>query len=162
MRFYEITCKKCNKTCKKRKGASFCSQKCRAKFNNDQRNINLTSDQKKIINDRSNQSLKRSRVERPDRHIFFRLRVKCKRENIPFDLNMEDIIIPNLCPLLNIPLNIHENGSSFDTPSVDRIDPSKGYVKGNVWIISSLANRMKQNANKDQLITFAKNILQIF
>jgi len=147
---------------KKRRNAIFCSHKCRAKFNNDKKQKPTTPEQKRIIREKSKQGQKRSRIERPDRHIFFRLRVRCKRKSIPFDLDIEDIFIPELCPLLNIPLKIYDSGSSFDTPSVDRIDSSKGYVKGNVWIISSLANRMKQNATKEQLKTFAKNITELF
>jgi hypothetical protein len=41
---------------------------------------------------------------------------------------------------------------------LDKIIPELGYVKGNVRIISTLANTMKSNATKDQLLTFAKNI----
>ena len=41
---------------------------------------------------------------------------------------------------------------------MDKIIPELGYVKGNVRIISTLANTMKSNATKDQLLTFAKNI----
>lgn len=52
-------------------------------------------------------------------------------------------------------------GYSDYSPSIDRIDSTKGYTKDNIQIISSIANRMKWNATKEQLITFAKGILSL-
>jgi hypothetical protein len=48
---------------------------------------------------------------------------------------------------------IHEsNGESIDnSPSLDRIDTSKGYVKGNVWVISWRANKLKSDATLAEL-----------
>jgi hypothetical protein len=54
-----------------------------------------------------------------------------------FDIDESDIVIPDICPVLKIPMV---------QPSIDRIDNSKGYVKGNVRIISNRANTLKNNA----------------
>lgn len=59
-----------------------------------------------------------------------------------------------MCPVLGVPLDytIGKGGICNDySPSFDRIDPSKGYVSGNVIVVSTLANRIKSNANVDQL-----------
>ena len=73
---------------------------------------------------------------------------------------MKDLIIPEYCPLLGIKLE-YEPGrtNNSNTPSLDKIDPTKGYIKGNVRIISYKANTMKNNATREELELFAKNIL---
>jgi hypothetical protein len=49
---------------------------------------------------------------------------------------------------------------SNNSPSIDRFDNSKGYVKGNVWIISDRANRLKSNLSKEDLYTFCTEMLR--
>ena len=63
--------------------------------------------------------------------------------------------MPELCPLLEIPLFIGTKAKKINSPSIDRIDNSKGYVPGNVRIISNLANSMKGGASSEQLEAFA-------
>ena len=83
-----------------------------------------------------------------------------KNNNREFNLTIEDIIIPTHCPILGMPLTFGDTrqDSSF---SVDRIDNSKGYVKGNIRIMSNLANSMKRHASKEQLLIFCKNMLTL-
>jgi hypothetical protein len=47
----------------------------------------------------------------------------------------------------------------MNTYSIDRIDSSKGYIKGNVQILSMKANNMKSSANVEELLIFSKNII---
>jgi hypothetical protein len=71
---------------------------------------------------------------------------RAKKKGIPFDLEPDDLIYPDLCPYLGIPLKHHLGegcGPKDDSPSLDRIDPSKGYVRTNVEIISHRANMIK-------------------
>lgn len=79
-------------------------------------------------------------------------------KGVPFNLSKEDIKFVEVCPLLNIPLNWKGGPRDKNTPSLDRIVPEKGYVKGNVRIISNLANMMKSYASNEELKTFAQNI----
>lgn len=60
-----------------------------------------------------------------------------------FDLEHADIVIPERCPVLGIPLDCAKQRPSPNAPSIDRIDNTKGYVKGNVGIISWKANSLK-------------------
>jgi len=58
----------------------------------------------------------------------------------------------DVCPVLGIPLTINEQRTSRDNSySLDRIDNNKGYVPGNIQIISVKANNMKSNATLEEL-----------
>ena len=81
---------------------------------------------------------------------------RAKRWDIPFDLHPSDLIVPDVCPYLKTPFI----PKTMYAMSLDRIDPSKGYVKGNVEIISRKANAMKNNATVQELLEFAYEILE--
>jgi predicted Zn-ribbon and HTH transcriptional regulator len=90
-----------------------------------------------------------------------RAKSRAKLKGIEFSLTAEDVKIPAVCPILGIKLE-HIKGQSGGhdaSPALDRIDNSLGYIKGNVMVISNLANRMKSSADKQTLLTFAKWIL---
>lgn len=88
-------------------------------------------------------------------------RKRAKELNLSFDITSEDIILPELCPILEKPLEYGNRQATNFSPSLDRIIPNLGYVKGNIQVISKLANAMKSNATKEELITFSKNILEM-
>ncbi|RWZ86751.1 MAG: hypothetical protein EO766_13170 [Hydrotalea sp. AMD] len=85
---------------------------------------------------------------------------RAKKYKVDFDLTKEDIIIPDKCPLLNVPFKLGVKHDYQLSPSIDRIDPLKGYTKDNIKIISTLANTMKNSATKEQLLEFSKHINQ--
>lgn len=72
-----------------------------------------------------------------------------------FDLTLEDIIIPEFCPILGMKLEQGKGRPLPQSPSIDRIDPTKGYIKGNIQIISQRANVMKSDASPEELLKFA-------
>lgn len=76
------------------------------------------------------------------------------QKGLEFNIELKDIHIPRKCPILKVPLIC----STRYSPSIDRIYPNKGYVKGNIAVISTLANSMKANATPNELLIFAKNI----
>jgi len=91
-----------------------------------------------------------------------RAKNNARKSNLNFNLDKSDIIIPINCPYLGIELSYNKKDGVLDHYfSIDRIDSSKGYVKGNVQVISRLANTIKNNATIDQLITFSQNVLKI-
>lgn len=91
-----------------------------------------------------------------------RSRENARQRNIEHSITLEDIKIPQYCPYLNIALTFEWNKTkSLTDASVDRIDSSKGYIPGNVQIISLKANIMKNNATEKELIMFAHGILNV-
>lgn len=77
---------------------------------------------------------------------------RAKKLGIDFNLTTDDICIPMCCPVLGIPLTKSDKaGGSPDSPSIDRIDNTRGYVKGNVRVISNRANKLKSNATVREL-----------
>lgn len=88
---------------------------------------------------------------------------RCRKNGTPFNLTKEyvDSITPTHCPILGYLLvrQVGKVGASYNSPSIDRIVPSKGYIIGNVQIISNKANTMKSNATPEELLMFANWIL---
>ena len=85
---------------------------------------------------------------------------RSKKYGRPFSLSKYDFVIPDVCPLLGIPINPVGGKRSDNSPSLDKIDPEKGYTASNVWVISDKANRMKQNMTVELLRHFADTIEQ--
>lgn len=103
------------------------------------------------------------RKAHPKTKLICSAKARAKRDGIEFSISIKDFKVPKNCPLLGIRLtNIVGKGRLPSNISLDRIDNTKGYIKGNVWVVSDLANRMKQNATSEQLKQFAKNILNRF
>lgn len=78
---------------------------------------------------------------------------RAKIKKLEFDLTAKDIIIPKNCPVLGIPIYPYSLSSS---PSIDRIDNTRGYTKDNIVIVSFKANRMKGAATLDELSRLVK------
>ena len=85
------------------------------------------------------------------RYVYMMLKRAQKRaheKNLIFDLSIDDIHIPEFCPILGVKLIVGKTQGPDDfSPSLDRIIPENGYTKDNIKIISMRANRMKSNAS---------------
>lgn len=84
------------------------------------------------------------------RHLT-QIRCRANKRGLAFDLEESDLIYPNFCPVLGIPLNPAMGFGNPNSPSVDRIDNTKGYTKDNICIISNRANSIKRDANVEEL-----------
>lgn len=85
--------------------------------------------------------------------MFSRAKKRAKETNVPFTITKEDISVPDVCPVLGIPLEFGggtgvENRAN--SPSLDRIIPELGYVPGNIAVISYRANLLKSNGTLEE------------
>lgn len=81
------------------------------------------------------------------------IKSRAKKRGLAFNITANDIPLPNVCPIFGTKLVIGIGKQGNDSPSVDRIDPTKGYVKGNVVVISQRANSLKRDASLADLET---------
>ena len=85
---------------------------------------------------------------------------RAKNKNLPFDIEVSDIIIPEFCPVLGLKLEVNDGLKQHNSPSLDRIIPSLGYVKGNIQVISDRANTLKSNGTLEEfekLVEYMRN-----
>lgn len=97
---------------------------------------------------------KRRQLENPARYMMGHIRSRAKRHGIEFSITENDIHIPEYCPILGVKLEFGDIKCFSNSPTLDRKDNSKGYVPGNVWVISHRANTMKGSSSMEELRTF--------
>jgi hypothetical protein len=90
--------------------------------------------------------------------MLARAKSRANKNNLAFNIELADIIIPERCPLLGIKIESTEVRNSPNNPSLDKIIPEKGYIKGNVWVISNRANTLKNDATLQELKTLVENL----
>ena len=100
------------------------------------------------------------REERPEFYLLKAARRRAKNNDLEFNIDESDIIIPQFCPYLNIPLFINPTGKAAcdNSPTLDRIRNELGYVKGNIIVVSFRANRMKSNYSFEELKLLVTNL----
>lgn len=74
---------------------------------------------------------------------------ECRRKGVPYDLDQDYLksIWTEECPIFGFKFTPREGRHLPTCPNLDRIDPTKGYVKGNVVWISRKANLIKSDAS---------------
>lgn len=103
------------------------------------------------------------RANKPEYFLWKSAKKRARDKELEFDIEVSDIVIPNFCPYLGIEI-VHQtgHGSRRDgSPSLDRIDSSKGYVKGNIIVCSWRANFLKSDATLNELLLITKQWQQL-
>lgn len=85
-------------------------------------------------------------------------KARAKKQNLPFSLTIDDIIIPEVCPVLGIKIKQGEFKTENSSPSLDKVVPEKGYTKENARIISWRANNLKKDGTKEEFEKILKYI----
>lgn len=98
-------------------------------------------------------------------YLLNRVRSSARDKGLPFNLKLEDIVIPSHCPVLGIELEFGKSSTEKswrdNSPSLDRIVPELGYVKENVIVVSYRANRIKNDATIEELQKVANFYYQL-
>lgn len=110
--------------------------------------------------DRKNEINRNSRLNNFEYKMWSNAKKHAPERGLEFNIDVSDIKIPEKCPIFNRKFEYGKESYYDWTPSLDRIDNTKGYVKGNVWVISHKANIMKNNATWDEIKIFCENILR--
>ena len=93
---------------------------------------------------------------KPARHMLNNSKQRAKNSGMEHNLTIDDIIIPDYCPVLGIKLETGDRKNHYNAPSIDRVDNTKGYIKENIMIISARANMLKKDATLNELIMIGK------
>jgi hypothetical protein len=121
------------------------------RYNSSPRGRSMAARRRNRSKERLAQNERRWRVKNPARTMLIDARKRAGDRGLEFTITLEDVFVPDTCPLLAIDIAVGVGKMTDNSPSLDRIDPTKGYVPGNVWVISWRANRIKSNASLEEL-----------
>jgi hypothetical protein len=83
--------------------------------------------------------------------LLIQARCRAKRKGVRFSITEKDLDKVDACLLSEVPLDFSvKRKAAPNSPTIDRIDPRLGYVPGNVQVISSRANRIKNDATFEE------------
>lgn len=95
--------------------------------------------------------------------ICARARCRARKRGFEATIRPEDLVWPSHCPVLGIELAYPADGEKREGliqqpnwPSLDRWDNTKGYMPGNVFVISTRANMLKSSGTYEEILRVAK------
>lgn len=110
--------------------------------------------------EKQRESARRWQLNNYPKMLFNSAKTRAMKAGLEFTISLEDIKIPEYCPILGIKIIPLGNRKEGHGASIDRIDSTLGYTKNNIQIISLRANLLKSNATIEELekiISFMKN-----
>ena len=142
----ERICKNCSKPFTRivRAAQLYCCKACRVSF------WNREMFQQGRLTEKHNKN--------PEKMMLRSARHRAKKKGLDFNIELSDIVIPEYCPVLGLKLEAAggSGGAKRNSPSLDRIVPELGYIKGNVQVISNAANLLKGDSTPEEMLLFAE------
>lgn len=91
--------------------------------------------------------------------LLYQAKYRARKNKLPCNIDITDIQIPITCPLLGITLFCGKGEGGFvpNSPTLDKIIPKLGYVKGNTRVISHRANQLKHDASLEEMKMLVEN-----
>ena len=115
--------------------------------------------------EKSGQYSRNWRAKNPIKYWLMTVRNCAKQRGLEFSITEVDLLIdgklPEFCPVLGVKLD-YSKGPRFgrntrlNVASIDRIDNMKGYIPGNVVVVSLRANYLKKDATLAELQALAE------
>lgn len=145
-------CKNCGESFIRtvRAGQKYCCTQCRVAY------WNREFYKQGYVTDRHNKN--------PEKMMLRSAKHRAKKKGLPFNITLEDIVIPEYCPVLGLKLEAAggTGGAKRNSPSLDRIIPELGYTKGNVQVISNAANLLKGDSTAEEMLLFAQWVMKTY
>ena len=92
------------------------------------------------------------RRDDPARQMVYAAKQRAAKRGIEFSIISHDVLpLPSHCPVLGIELDYKRGTWGPNSPSLDRVDNSRGYIPDNIVVVSFRANRLKSDATPDEL-----------
>jgi len=86
----------------------------------------------------------------PQKYMWRFAKQRARQFGLEFTITPEDIKIPTHCPIFGMEIGILRGGTN-SSASLDRLNNNRGYVPGNIAVVSWRANRMRGNATLEEL-----------
>lgn len=104
--------------------------------------------------------------QHPAASMFYRAKSRAKRDGVEFLLTIDDVAAAwpqdNRCPIFGTEFAKQAgSGGGAQSPTLDRIVPSLGYVPGNIAVISNRANGIKSDATPEEVLAVGRWMQQV-
>jgi hypothetical protein len=154
--------KKCSKCQEEKCLNDFYYYKNRKHYTSSCKNCNKKESHSYQIKQRKDQNIKYVCMMRSAE-----IRRKCKDKNISFDSDIRNILInqwekqKGLCFYSGRQMSISgDYHTNLDAMTIDKVNPSLGYVEGNIVMCCRIFNSMKQNLTYDEFMNHCKEVLE--